>query len=162
MLFDVKDFGPTREISTGSVHRPVHSHSARRLDQGVRSSNITGEYCCGLYAQRRPSVSCHLTSQTSCWVRCYGARVSDSGGLRTGVGDASQLKRAFLGRGKMIRPNWSKPDNTTISALVTVVSIQPHFQRLLDLVRENPRGDNENRDFAIEFLTMTQSLLCHA
>jgi hypothetical protein len=30
-----------------------------------------------------------------------------------------------------------------LSALITIVRIKPHFLRLLDLVRENPRRDNE-------------------
>jgi hypothetical protein len=77
-----------------------------------------------------------------------GAMYGDSGftfpvNTSTGVGDASQLKRAFLGRGKMIRPNWTEPQNTTISALITLVRIQPHYLHLLELVREDPRRDNE-------------------
>jgi hypothetical protein len=63
--------------------------------------------------------------------------------LTTGVGDASQLKQAFLNRGKMIRPKESKVQNTTLSAIITVVSIQPFLMELTDLMVENPGFDFE-------------------
>jgi hypothetical protein len=73
-----------------------------------------------------------------------GAMNGDSGftfpvDTRTGVGDASQLKQAFLGRGKMIRPNWSQAQNTTLSVIIALVNIRPHYLQLADLVRDNPR-----------------------
>jgi hypothetical protein len=75
-----------------------------------------------------------------------GAMYGDSGftfpvDTSTGVGDNTKLKRAFLGRGKMVIPNWSQPQNTTISAIIAAVRIQPHFLRLLDLIEEDPTRD---------------------
>lgn len=56
----------------------------------------------------------------------------------TSVGDADQIQRAFLKRSKMLRPGPAAPQNTTISALITLRLIRPHYLRLLDLVRELP------------------------
>ena len=61
----------------------------------------------------------------------------------TGVGDASQLKKAFLGKGKMIQPNWKQAENTTISAIITVMSIQPFRMELMDMMLDNPGIDIE-------------------
>lgn len=74
-----------------------------------------------------------------------GAMYGDSGftfpvNTTTGVGDASQAKHAFLGNGKMVRPNWSLPQNTTISALITLGSI-PHYELLIDKVHADPNRD---------------------
>jgi hypothetical protein len=69
--------------------------------------------------------------------------------LTTGVGDGSQLKQAFLNRGKMIRAKESKVQNTTLSAIITVVSIRPHFLQLLDLVRDDPRRSIEESEVEI-------------
>jgi hypothetical protein len=48
--------------------------------------------------------------------------------------------------GKMVRPNWSHAQNTTLSAIITLVRIKPHFLQLLELVRENPRRSNEDTE----------------
>jgi hypothetical protein len=76
-----------------------------------------------------------------------GAMYGDSGftfpvDTKTGVGDASQAKHAFSGKGKMVRPNWSLPQNTTISALITLGSIL-HYELLIDKVHADP---NRNID----------------
>jgi hypothetical protein len=66
---------------------------------------------------------------------------------RTITGDAAEsnwCKQAWVlkkGRGKMVRPNWSQSQNTTISAIIAAVRIQPHFLRLLGLVDEDPTKD---------------------
>ena len=61
----------------------------------------------------------------------------------TGIADASQLKQAFLGRGKMIQPNWTQAENTTISAVITLVIIKPFLMELGDLRREDCTIDYE-------------------
>ena len=61
----------------------------------------------------------------------------------TGIADANQLRQAFLGRGKMIRPNWTQAENTTISAIITLVIIKPFLMDLADLIREDRTIDHE-------------------
>jgi hypothetical protein len=144
IIFDVKDFDPPEKFPTGFGFIDPYTRIREKIDQGRDKFKEYKEFCCVLVLHNagQPFVSLHEPDIM------LGAMYGDAGfkfpvDTSTGVGDASQLKRAFLGRGKMIRPNWSQPQNTTLSALVTVVSIQPHFLRLLDLVEGNPRRDNE-------------------
>lgn len=158
LVFDVKDFDPPARISMGFQQVDPFTPIREKINQGRDKFKQYKEYSCGLVLHNagNPFVALHNPDFI------LGAMYGDSGftfpvNTRTGVGDASQLKQAFLGGGKMIRPNWSEPQNTTISAIITVVRIQPHFLSLLDLVRDNPRRDNEteirNRipDFDPEF-----------
>jgi hypothetical protein len=144
VLFDVKDFDPPEKISMGFQQFDPYTPVREKINQGRDKFKQFKEFCCGLvlHNSRQPFVSLHEPDIM------LGAMYGDAGftfpvDTSTGVGDAKQLKRAFLGRGKMIRPNWLQAQNTTISAIITVVSIKPHFLQLLDLVRENPRRDNE-------------------
>jgi len=143
IVFDVKDFDRPEKAPTGFVFDP-YTRIRERINQGRDKFKDYKDFCCGLVLHNavQPLVSLHEPDIM------LGAMYGDSGvtfpvNTSTAVGDASQLKRAFLGRGKMIRPNWTEPQNTTISALITLVRIQPHFLQLLDLVREDPRRDNE-------------------
>jgi hypothetical protein len=61
----------------------------------------------------------------------------------TGVGDANQLKQAFLGRGKMIRPKWAQAQNTTLSAIIAVDIIKPFLMQLADLMVKDRTRDFE-------------------
>ena len=138
----MKDFEPPEHYPTGFSYFDPYTRIREKIEQGRDKFKQYKEYCCGLVLHNagQPFVSLHEPDIM------LGAMYGDSGftfpvDTRTGVGDASQLRQAFLGRGKMIRPNWSEPQNTTISALITVVSIRPHYLQLLDLVRENPGRD---------------------
>lgn len=142
VVFDVKDFDPPEKFRTGFGFFDPYTRIREKIDQGRDKFKQYKEYCCGLVLHNGgdPFVSLHEPDIM------LGAMYGDSGftfpvDTKTGIGNASQLKPAFIGRGKMIRPNWSEPQNTTISALITVVKIQPHYLQLLDLVRENPRKD---------------------
>jgi hypothetical protein len=35
----------------------------------------------------------------------------------------------------MVRPNWSQPQNTTISAIITLSIVKPHYQLLVEMIR---------------------------
>lgn len=77
-----------------------------------------------------------------------GAMYGDAGftfpvDLATGVGDASKIKQTFLGRGKMIRPNWAQSQNTTLSVIITLQNIQPFLMQLVDWQIEDPSIDYE-------------------
>jgi hypothetical protein len=144
IVFDVKDFDPPARISMGFQQVDPYSPIREKINQGRDKFKQYKEYCCGLVLHNAGNPFVMLDHPDF----LLGAMYGDSGltfpvNPSTGVGDISQLKQAFLGGGKMIRPNWSEPQNTTISAVITVVRIQPHFLSLLDLVRENPHRDNE-------------------
>ena len=144
LIFDVKDFDPPARISMGFQQFDPYTPIREKINQGREKFKQYKEYCCGLVLHNagQPFVSLHVPDIM------LGAMYGDSGftfpvDTSTGVGDANRIRQAFLGRGKMVRPNWSQPQNTTLSALIAVISIQPHFLHLLDLVREDPQRDNE-------------------
>lgn len=56
--------------------------------------------------------------------------------------DMSKMERAFLGGGSMVGPG-GKPQNTTISALVTLTTLKPDYQKLVGLVRSKQMSVQE-------------------
>ena len=119
VVFDVKDFDRPEKFPTGFGFFDPYTRIREKIEQGRDKFKQYKEFCCGLVLHNvgQPFVSLHEPDII------LGAMYGDSGftfpvDTRTGVGDANKLKRAFLGRGKMIRPNSSKPQNTTISALI--------------------------------------------
>jgi hypothetical protein len=147
VVFDVKDFDPPDKFSTGFGQFDPYTPIREKIDQGRDKFKQFKEYCCGLvlYNVGRPLI---LIENTDIML---GTMYGDAGftfpvNLTTGVGDASKLKTAFLGRGKMVRPNWSQAQNTTLSAIITLVRIKPHFLQLLDLVGENPKRSIEESE----------------
>jgi hypothetical protein len=139
VVFDVKDFDPPETFPKGFGAYDPYSRIREKIEQARDKFKEYKDRCCGLVLHNagHPLVSLHEPDIM------LGAMYGDAGftfpvNTSTGVGDASQMRRAFLGRGKMIRPNWSQAQNTTISAIIAVIRIQPHFLRLLDLVRDNP------------------------
>lgn len=143
VVFDVKDFDPPKKLPTGfgffDPYRPIRE----KINQGRDKFKQYKEYCCGLVLHNTGSlVLLHHRDLM------LGAMYGDSGftfpfNAETGTCDTGQVRKAFLGGGKMIRPNSSQPQNTTISAIITVVSIRPHYLQQLDLLQENPKRDIE-------------------
>ena len=136
VVFDVKDFDPPEKYPTGGGQFDPYPPIREKVEQGRDKFTQYKEFCCGLVLRNlgRPFVMLDKPDIM------LGAMYGDSGftfpvNTRTGVGDASKLNRAFLGRGKMIRPNWSQPQNTTISAIITLSVIKPHYQLLVEMIR---------------------------
>jgi hypothetical protein len=139
VLFDVKDFDPPDSFPMGFGAFDPYPPIREKIDQGRDKFKQFKEYCCALvlYNAGRPLIMIENVDIM------LGAMYGDAGftfpvNMSTGVGDSSQMKKTFLGRGKMVRPNWSQAQNTTLSAIITIVIIKPHFLQLLDLVRNNP------------------------
>ncbi len=131
VIFEVKDIDPLEKFPAGFGYFDPYTRIREKIEQGRDKFKQYKEFCCGLVLHNagQPFVSLHDPDIM------LGAMYGDSGftfpvDTRTGKGDASQLKRAFLARGKMIRPKWSAPQR-----------IQPHYLQLMDLVRDNPRRD---------------------
>ncbi len=152
VLLDVKDFdAPTEMVKGFSGAFDPYPRIREKIEQGRDKFKQFKDVCCAL-------VLCNLGNP---FVRLQdsdimlGAMYGDSGftfpvNTKTGIGDASKLRRTFLGKGKMIRPNLSKPQNTTISALITLSTIQPHHMRLLEMIRENRSREIEDCQSELE------------
>ena len=138
VVFDVKDFDAPTEIIKGFGAFDPYPRIREKIEQGRDKFKPFKDVCCALVLCNLGHPFVMLEDQHI----MLGAMYGDSGftfpvNTQTGVGDASKLKRAFLGKGKMIRPNWSTPQNTTISALITLSSVQPDYVRLLEMIREH-------------------------
>lgn len=152
VLLDVKDFDAPAEMVKGfSGAFDPYPSIREKIEQGRDKFKQFKDVCCAL-------VLCNLGNPFVMLQDSHimlGAMYGDSGftfpvNTKTGIGDASKLRRTFLGKGKMIRPNWSKPQNTTISALITLSTIQPHYVRLVEMIRENRSREIEDCQAELE------------
>ena len=145
VLFDVKDFAPPDDLTGGSGAFDPYPRIREKIEQGRDKFREFKNVCCAL-------VLCNLGNPFVMLQDAHimlGAMYGDSGfsfpvNVTTGIGDDTKLKRTFLNNGKMIRPQWSKPQNTTIAALITLSSIRPHeaheidhYSRLINVMKEN-------------------------
>lgn len=154
IMFDVKDFDPLTQPIGGPVSFDSYPRIREKIEQGRQKFKEYKEYCCALVLRNlgNPFVMVEHTDIM------LGAMYGDSGftfpiNTKTGVGDSSKLERAFLERGKMIRPKWSAPQNTSISALVTLTRVRPGMEAFRNALRRNPSisidqfmADAESRD----------------
>lgn len=136
VVFDVKDFDPPESLRGGICAFDPYPRIREKIDQGRHKFKQYREFCCGLALFNLGNPFVRLDKAEI----VLGAMYGDSGftfpiNTATGVGDATKVKWAFLNRGKMIRPHWSQPQNTTISALITLTVIHPHRQLLLETSR---------------------------
>ncbi len=153
ILLDVKDFDIPDEVLkgfSGGFFDP-YTRIREKIEQGRDKFKQFKEVCCAL-------VLCNLGNPFVALEDSYimlGAMYGDSGftfpvNTATGIGDDSRIKSTFLGKGKMIRPHWSKPQNTTISALITLDTIQPYCLRLKEMIREKPCKSIEDCQMELE------------
>lgn len=140
VILDVKDFDqPADLLGIGGAFDP-YIKIREKIHQGKDKFRQFKEHPCGLVLCNLGNPLVDLETSDIMLGTMYG----DSGftfpvDLRTGIGDDTKIKRAFLGRGKMIRPHWKTPSNSTISALITLSKISPHYHRVLDILEANPR-----------------------
>lgn len=139
IFFDVKDFDPPTDFRMGFGAFDPYPRIREKIEQGRQKFREFKEYCCGLVLCNLGHPLVMLSDEHIMLGSMYG----DSGftfpvNITTGAGDANRMKRAFLSRGKMVRLGRATPQNTTISALITLREIRPHYLRLLDMVHEYP------------------------
>lgn len=142
VILDVKDFDALDTGGSGAFD--PYPRIRQKIDEGRDKFKQFKENCCGLVLYNRGNPLVMLQEDHIMLGSMYG----DSGftfpvNLNTGVGDASQLQRAFLSRGKMLRPKQDKPQNTTISAVITLGAISLDNLRLMDMVHEYPDLSHE-------------------
>ncbi|MGB2633509.1 MAG: hypothetical protein WAM58_06200 [Candidatus Acidiferrum sp.] len=116
-LFDVKDFDENLPLYGGSCYDP-HPRIREKIDEGRKKFKQFKEFPCSLVLKNNSNAFVHLESADI----MLGAMYGDSGFtyLYSSKGEiaAWPLKRAFLGRGKMVHDK--QIQNTTISALITL------------------------------------------
>lgn len=138
VLIDVKDFESPLPSGVGAFdpYPPIRE----KIAQGCKKFKEYKNFCCALALFNN---NAFVMIQNADFV--LGSMYGDSGftfpiNIQTGVGSADLIERKFLGRGKMVRPHWSHPQNTTISALITVTAIRPHYVRLVEMLGTNIKG----------------------
>jgi hypothetical protein len=142
IVFDVKDFDPPKIFPMGSGAFDPYPPVREKIDQGRDKFKQFKEYCCGLVLYNAGAPLILIENPDIVLGSMYG----DSGftfpvNLTTGIGDASKTRHAFLNRGKMIRQRESKVQNTTLSAIITLMIIQPFLIEFMTV--ENPGVDVE-------------------
>lgn len=135
IVFDVKDFDTPALRGFGAFD--PYPRIREKIDQGRDKFKQYKEFCCGLVLFNAGQGIVMLEEQDIMLGSMYG----DSGftfpfNPNTGIGDSNKMKQAFLSRGKMLRPKRNSPQNTTISAIITLGRLQPDYIRLLDMVHE--------------------------
>jgi hypothetical protein len=140
VVFDVKDFDPPEKFPTGFGAFDPYPRVREKIDQGRKKFKQYKEFCCGLVLRNLGDPFVMLDKPDI----MLGAMYGDSGftfpvDTSTGVGNSSKMKRAFLDNGKMIQPRWLKPQNTTLSAVITLIIHRPHYQLLVEMIRAYPR-----------------------
>lgn len=136
VILDVKDFETQQRVGSFAVI-DSYPQIREKIEQGRDKFKQYKEFCCALVLYNAGHGIVMLEQQDI----MLGSMHGDSGweipfNTTTGVADSSRMRRAFLGRGKMLRPNRETPQNTTISAIITLGRLQPDYIRLLDMVHE--------------------------
>jgi hypothetical protein len=136
VVFDVKDFDAPDEHRAGFAAFDPYPRIREKIQQGRNKFREYKEVCCSLVLYNRGQPLVNLQTPDIMLGSMYG----DVGftfpvNTSTGVGDADKMKRSFLGRGKMVRPHWSQPQNTTISAIITLSTVRPHYQLLVEMIQ---------------------------
>lgn len=124
-FFDVKDFqspprGRIRNLSTLNPYKPIRE----RIVRCRKKFREYKEFCCAPVFYNDGSLIMLEHNHIM-----LGSMYGDSGfripvDVETGTADPSSIERAYLGGGMMVGPS-GKPENTTISALITLTTVRP-------------------------------------
>lgn len=134
-LFELKEFEVTEQQSSVICYNP-YDDIRRKIEEGRRKFKEFKEWPCGLvlYGDRDLTIPQVM----------FGAMLGDAGVTlpfdpETASADRASVQPAFLDGGKMVNSNTPRPQNTTISAVITLRHIQSRLERQLGVVVwENP------------------------
>jgi hypothetical protein len=133
-LFDVKDFDPYTPLGF-SAYDP-YPRIREKIEEGREKFKQFKEFPCSLVLYNNGNAFVHLESFDIMLGSMYG----DSGftvPVDTKLGKAAgPLKKAFLSRGKMVRPTHNQ--NTTISALITLRHVGVGMRQYRKIVNKFP------------------------
>jgi len=127
-LFDVKDFEPT-DIGDGGFY-DGYARIRGKIDAARKKFKEYQGWPCSLVVYNNNAALVDIVTPEG----VLGAMYGDAGivvPFNTQTGEAAgEAQPAFLGRGKMIRPEWKEPANTRISALISLRYVDVGFMRL--------------------------------
>ncbi len=141
-LFDIKDFHspqlPMNGFGAVQGYKPIRE----RISRCRKKFKEYKEFCC---------VPVFFNSGALVFLEhshfMLGSMYGDSGFTlpfdpSSGAFDSGKIQHEFLGGGKMRDPRGT-PRNTTISALITLTSIRPDYQKLVAAVRNREKSVSE-------------------
>jgi len=128
-LFDVKDFARSDFVFEAGEVPNVYSGIREKIDQARRKFKEYKESCCSLVVH---NLGNQLVNLRDPW-RMFGSMYGDYGWIakrdpKTGEPDYTQIQNMFKDGGKMTRPGWTRPQNSTISAIITLTSVRPSYR----------------------------------
>ena len=138
-LFDVKDFAP--DIfpvgeAVGAYSFDPYPRIREKIEQGREKFKEYKGLPCGLVLRNTGNFHVSLEDTSIMLGAMYGdAGISIPIGKLAGSAPAVST---FLGRGKMIRPKWKTPQNTTISALITLRHVNVGQMKLSAYIKRHP------------------------
>lgn len=142
-FFDVKDF-ESPPLPSGSGFAAIQGYKPirERITRCRKKFKEYKEFCCAAVFFNDDAL---VMLEHSDFM--LGSMYGDSGfklpfNPEAGTLDASKMERAFLSGGMMVGPGGG-PRNTTISALITLTQIRPHYQRLVGMVRAKTKSVSE-------------------
>jgi hypothetical protein len=135
----VKDIKPEENVWLGFQQVDLYPRIREKIGAGRKKFKEFKEYCCALVLYSAEPERIGLLEENTMLGAMYGnsgfaCLVNNS----TGAREVSHIQPAFLRGGKMLRPGRPTPENTTISAIITLTEIRPHYERLLDMMDEYP------------------------
>jgi protein-tyrosine phosphatase len=141
-LFEVKDFAPT-DLLTSGAYDP-YRRIRQRINDGYKKFKEYKEWPCCLVLYNNNASLIHLESPHIMLDAIYGNYgLSMEVNPELGGLDPATLRFGFHDGGKMMRPHSSEPQNTTISALITLRDVEVGPRKLGVLLE---RLKKKNRD----------------
>jgi hypothetical protein len=148
-LFEVKEFAPTEMPTTIMAFDP-YPKIRERIDRARQKFKEYDGFPCSLVLRNEyPTPLIDLESPHAMTGAIYGDvgfTIPVNPDLGGAVGEPT---RAFLGGGKMIRPHWKEPENTRISAVITLrnyaIGVKKYL-KWMDEVRVNPELPEPDAD----------------
>jgi hypothetical protein len=131
-LLEVKDFEPTDVPDAGAYD--AYARIRSKIDSAARKFREYEGQPCALVLYNNDARLVEITTPTIVLGAMYGnAGVVIPFDPKTGEAVGKEYQ-AFLGGGKMIRPHWKNPENTRISALISLRYVDVGQMRLNEYV----------------------------
>ena len=154
-LLEVKDFDTT-DIPAGGAY-DGYARIRAKIDSARRKFKEYEGWPCALVLYNNNAPLVELTHPDFVLGAMYGdAGIVISYNRETGETIGKEYP-AFLGGGKMIRPHWKEPENTRISALISLRYVNVGYQRLRKVMSELKTIETGRVERAVDVLRQLES-----